>query len=414
MEEAYELYAGLDWGSRSHQACVLDHAGNVVDERAVEHSGSGIAELAQWLQGLCDGDSTKLAVAIEIPHGALVDTLVEQRFAVYSLNPKQLERFRGRHSVAGAKDDRRDAHVLANSLRTDQAAFQRVEGDDPSTLELRELSRTAEELKDELNRLSNKLWALLSRSWPGLLGLCPGANKPWLWRLLEVAQTPERAAHLQRGSLERLLKEARVTKVKADELQDVLRQPPLRLAPGAGKAVSEHIALLLPRLQLTYRQKRECEKRIEELLAAAQATVGGRGEHRDVEVLCSFPGVGVGTAATMLAEASRPLAQANYRALRAQAGVAPVTHQSGVKLKTSMRYACNPRLRNAVWYWALAAIRLDARSSQRYAALRQKGRSHGSALRCVADRLLYVLCVALRNGTTWDPARYQPQLAKIA
>jgi len=37
--------------------------------------------------------------------------------------PKQLDRFRDRHSPAGAKDDGRDAFVLADSLRTDPSSF---------------------------------------------------------------------------------------------------------------------------------------------------------------------------------------------------------------------------------------------------------------------------------------------------
>jgi hypothetical protein len=51
-----------------------------------------------------------------------VETLMEQGFAVFSINPKQLDRFRDRYSPAGAKDDRRDAFVLADSLRTDSLA----------------------------------------------------------------------------------------------------------------------------------------------------------------------------------------------------------------------------------------------------------------------------------------------------
>jgi hypothetical protein len=39
---------------------------------------------------------------------------------------KQLDRFRDRFTVAGAKDDRRDAHVMADSLRTDRHAFRRL------------------------------------------------------------------------------------------------------------------------------------------------------------------------------------------------------------------------------------------------------------------------------------------------
>ncbi len=37
--------------------------------------------------------------------------------SVYSINPKQLDRFRDRHSVSGAKDDDLDAYVLHYSER---------------------------------------------------------------------------------------------------------------------------------------------------------------------------------------------------------------------------------------------------------------------------------------------------------
>jgi Transposase len=61
---------------------------------------------------------TRLArrIAIEVPRGALVETLAERGFPVFSINPKQLDRFRDRYSPAGAKDDSRDTFVLADSL----------------------------------------------------------------------------------------------------------------------------------------------------------------------------------------------------------------------------------------------------------------------------------------------------------
>ena len=51
---------------------------------------------------------------------------MERGFAVHSLNPKQLDRFRDRHSPAGAKDDNRDAHTLADALRMDSRFFRRL------------------------------------------------------------------------------------------------------------------------------------------------------------------------------------------------------------------------------------------------------------------------------------------------
>ena len=84
--------------------------------------------------------------------GALVETLVESGFALLSINPKQVDRFRDRFTVAGAKDDARDALVLASSLLTDRQSYKRVDIDSPEVIRLRELSRFQDELKAELRR----------------------------------------------------------------------------------------------------------------------------------------------------------------------------------------------------------------------------------------------------------------------
>ncbi len=39
-------YVGVDWGSQTHQVCVIDAGGEVVGERAFEHGGRGLAALA--------------------------------------------------------------------------------------------------------------------------------------------------------------------------------------------------------------------------------------------------------------------------------------------------------------------------------------------------------------------------------
>ncbi len=81
-----------------------------------------------------------------------METLLDRGFAVSSINPKQVDRFRDRFTVAGAKDDTRDALVLASSLRTDRRSFRLVEIDSPEIIRLRELSRFEDELKVELRR----------------------------------------------------------------------------------------------------------------------------------------------------------------------------------------------------------------------------------------------------------------------
>jgi hypothetical protein len=66
-----------------------------------------------------------------------------------------------------------------------------------------------------------------------------------------------------------------------------------------------------------------------------------------------------------------------------------------------MRTACHPRIRNAVYHWARVATQTDDIAKARYAALRARGKSHGQALRSIADRLLGVLCAMLRNQTDY-------------
>jgi len=156
VESDYRIYVGIDWASEAHQACVLNHERRIVAERSFAHAGNAIVEFAQWLSGLAD-DPGQVAMAIEIPRGAVVETLVERGFHVYAINPKQLDRFRDRYSVSGAKDDRRDAFVLADSLRTDQPCFRRVRLDDPQVIQLRELSRVDQDLQREGNQLANRL-----------------------------------------------------------------------------------------------------------------------------------------------------------------------------------------------------------------------------------------------------------------
>src|SRR2546426_8370972 len=69
-----------------------------------------------------------------------------------------------------------------------------------------------------------------------------------------------------------------------------------------------------------------------------------------------------------------------------------------------MRYACNHRLRNALYHWGRVSAQHDPSTRRHYRALRQRGHGHARAIRGVIDRLLVVLMAMLRTGTTYDPA----------
>lgn len=111
MEDSFLFFVGIDWATESHQVCVVDRDGKKIAERSVEHSGFGLQEFLTWLRQQIPVSPERVGVAMEMPTGAIIETLVEHNYRAFSLNPKQLDRFRDRHTVAGAKDDSRDAFV---------------------------------------------------------------------------------------------------------------------------------------------------------------------------------------------------------------------------------------------------------------------------------------------------------------
>src|SRR5215212_2844774 len=192
-DETKRWFAGVDWGSENHQVCLLDLGGAIVGERAFRHDGAGLAALCDWLVSLA-GDADSVAVAIEVPHGPVVDALLDRGFAMHAINPKQLERLRDRVSVAGAKDDRRDARIAAGGLRTDPHLFRPVEAGDPAVIALREWSRLAEELQQDRVRLSNRIRQQLWRYYPQLLEVSDDVTAEWVLDLWTLAPTPAKAA----------------------------------------------------------------------------------------------------------------------------------------------------------------------------------------------------------------------------
>ena len=192
-------FAGVDWGSRKHQACVLDAVGKVLGEREFEHGGAGLSQMADWLLSFGSGEAGEIGVAIETPRGPVVESLMERGFAVHSINPKQLDRFRDRFSPAGAKDDRRDARVLASALRTDPHCLRRLEPTDPAIIELREWSRLDEDLTRERVRLANRMRQQLWRYYPQFLdAVDDDVAAPWALNLWQNLPTP-RAGQRVRG-----------------------------------------------------------------------------------------------------------------------------------------------------------------------------------------------------------------------
>jgi hypothetical protein len=412
----FDVYVGIDWGHDTHQVCVIDRSGKVLKECPMEHSAAELHKLADWLIEHVGGGQERIAVGIEVPHGVIVETLVERGLVVFSLNPKQLDRFRDRYTAAGAKDDRRDARVLADAVRTDRRAFRRVDLPAADLLTLREDSRLHDELQEQCLQASNRLRDQLLRYYPQLLKVGE-LDEAWMWELWKMAPTPAHAQRLPVGRVQAVLKRHRIRRISGAAVLEKLQGPAFSVGAGVVEAASRHIEVLLAQLALLHEQLRQCEQRLQQAMARLVRPDSGAApphEPSDAQILLSLPGVGNLVGATVLAEVGGPLRQCERSMLRPRCGTAPVTKRSGKSLAVHMRYACNPRLRDACHHWGTTAVQHDARAAAHYHRLRTRGCNHARAVRGVVDRLLDVLLAMVRDRTVYDPARYAAATAQKA
>ena len=164
--EITPTFAGIDWSWQHHALCIVDDAGRRIEEATVPHSRPGLAKITKLL--------TRRGVArvgIERSDGPVVEHLIRDGFEVVVISARQVKSLRARYGSAGNKDDRFDAFVLADALRTDAGRWAIVRPDSDETIALRMLVRARQDLIGHRIAVANQLLAVLQHNFPGAIGL---------------------------------------------------------------------------------------------------------------------------------------------------------------------------------------------------------------------------------------------------
>ncbi len=103
LVEDRNWFLGVSWATEAHRAHVSDAHGCKYGERFFPHGAAGLAAMADWILDLVGAAPEKVRVAIEVPHGPVVESLMGRGLHVHAINPKQLDRFHDRFSPAGTK-----------------------------------------------------------------------------------------------------------------------------------------------------------------------------------------------------------------------------------------------------------------------------------------------------------------------
>lgn len=390
--EATPLFAGIDWSWQHHALCVVDGAGQRIEEATAAHSRPGLNEITSTF--------TRLGahrVGIERGDGPVVDHLLATGFEVVVISARQVKSLRARYGTAGNKDDRFDAFVLADALRTDAGRWHPVLPDTSPTVALRMLVRARHDLVTHRIAVHNQLLADLQHNFPGAVGLFSGLDIATSLRFLRRFPTQAKADWLTETRMSHwLTANGYCGRHTPAHFIDHLHTAAAGRTNSAAAQASELIVLARVDLLTHLReQSADLETAIREALLS----------HPDGPIFTSLPRAGTIRAATLLAEIGDCRARfPDDTALAAAAGVAPSTRQSGHYLNVTYRRGCNSALRNALIDWAQDTPRANLWARDTYDRARARGCRHPHAARILARSWTRVLWRCWHDHTPYDPA----------
>jgi transposase len=393
-EPAGGVTAGIDWARDDHAVSVVDARGREIRRCTVEHSAAGLRELVAVLARAGAGEA-----AIERPDGPVIDALLGAGVTVVVISPNQVKNLRGRYGSAGNKDDRFDAFVLADTLRTDRARLGPLTPDSPATVGLRRACRARKDLVSHRVAVANQLRAHLRNAFPGAVGLFAEIDSPVSLAFLARFGTQDRADWLSPRRLAAWLVSAGYCGRTGPAVLHTRLAAAPRGATGDDGLANACITRALHAVLTTLTgQIKALSEQIGEQLAL----------HADGHIFTSLPRSGTVRAARLLAEIGDCRARfPTPEALACLAGAAPSTRQPGKVRAVSFRWACDKQLRDAVTDFAGDSRRASAWAAGLYDRARAREHDHPHAVRILARAWLFVIWHCWQDETAYDPARHR-------
>jgi transposase len=148
------------------------------------------------------------------------------------------------------------------------------------------------------------------------------------------------------------------------------------------------------------------EQQIKQTQAAIRQHINAHpGLRRRRELLDSIPGIAETTAATLLAEITDITQYRSARQVAAYAGLVPRERHSGssVRGRTRLSKIGNARLRKALYFPAITALRCSPFFQAWAEGLRQRGKSKMSVIGAAMRKLIHLAYGVLKTGKPFDP-----------
>jgi transposase len=386
--------AGVDWAKDDHAVCVVGDQGEVLDRFTLAHDAAGLKRMAARL--LRAGVEQ---VGIERGDGPVVDALLAAGLTLFVIPPGQVKNLRSRYGSAGNKDDRFDAYVLADVVRTDARRLRPLICDSPATTALRSTVRARKDLVAHRVAAANQLRAHLQSVFPAATTLFADIDSPITLAFLDRFPTQDAADWL---SPKRLASWLRSVSYSGGADPAMLHARLLAAPRGAtGEHATTHAgttAALVAVLRVLNAQ-----------IAVLAATIDTQlHAHPDAAIFTSLPRSGTVRAARLLAE----IGDARGRfptpdCLTCLAGVAPSTRQSGKTKTVTFRWAADKQLRDALCDFAGDSRHANPWAADLYHKAIARGCDHPHAVRILARAWAHIIWRCWQDSLAYDPTAHR-------
>ena len=398
------IYAGIDIAKNDHVIGAVDERGkDAAKPMRFANSTAGFDRCAAYLDGLSESKSDLIVGMEATGHYwlPLFCRLQDEGYAAVVINPVRTDAMRRFKGSSRVKTDMIDCVLVAETLRCGDFEPSRL--GDEAMIELRQLTRLHQELKESVADLKRQVIVALDQVFPEYDSIFSNTFGESSKAFLRRCPTPEECLAVRADSLAKTLERAshgKLGREKADEIKGIARN-----SCGidvATSAFSFQIKLLIEQIDFIEGQIAEVEARIREGIEAVEP------------LILTIPGIGHTLGAQIVSEIGDVRRFHSASAIVKYAGINPSISQSG-KFSSEENHITkqgSPYLRRALYLAAMAQLKLKTPFYDYYAKKRADGKSHREALVAVARKLVHVIHAVLSKQEPYDPdVTRNPELA---
>ena len=387
------IYAGIDIAKSEHVIGATDERGkDAARPMSFANSAGGFERCIAYLEGLADSKAGLLVGMEATGHYwlPLFCRLQDEGYDVVVVNPIRTDAMRRFKGSSRVKTDMIDCVLVAETLRCGDFEPSRL--GDEAMIELRQLTRLHQELKESVADLKRQVVVALDQVFPEYDSIFSNTFGESSKAFLRRCPTPEECLGVRVDSLAKTLERAsrgKLGREKADEIKGAARTS--CGVSVAASAFSFQIKLLIAQIDFIEGQISEVEARIRSGVEAVEP------------LILTIPGVGHTLGAQIVSEIGDVRRFHGAPAIVKYAGINPLRqpvrqvllrrqphHQAGVSLfKTGpVPGGDGPA---------------QAEDAVYYSKKRADGKSHREALVAVSRKLVHVIYAVLSKQEPYDP-----------